>query len=244
MEVVAPHPPSARATARHRLPPPKRVWGRRRRRAHERVLTVPEASRRGGDEGSIDGAVLRDRWRGHAWGAPRTRADQRPAAPQPVARGTPRGRRRLGRRQHAAPPEHRQFLGVEPGRRGCATVARRHGRSVPQPTRQTVVDAQVGPPGPGHQTGHGPHALLARRRKSLEKDGGGRGHRPGEPDLTVAVDETDVQRPGRQIDAPGGFMSVGVASQGPSSSSPPAVCVMSIPDGEVEEEVSRIIKAS
>jgi hypothetical protein len=46
-----------------------------------------------------------------------------------------------------------------------------------------------------------------------------------------------------QIDATVGFVHSGVESHWPSSSSPIAVCVMSIPDGEVEEEVSIIINA-
>jgi hypothetical protein len=46
-----------------------------------------------------------------------------------------------------------------------------------------------------------------------------------------------------QIDATVGFMYVGVESHWPSSSSPTAVFGMSIPDGEVEEEVSIIINA-
>jgi hypothetical protein len=44
-----------------------------------------------------------------------------------------------------------------------------------------------------------------------------------------------------QVDATVGFMHAGVESHWPSSSSPTAVFVMSIPDGEVEEEVSIII---
>jgi len=49
--------------------------------------------------------------------------------------------------------------------------------------------------------------------------------------------------PGMPIDATVGFVHSGVESHSPSSSSPIAVCMMSIPDGEVEEEVSIIIKA-
>jgi hypothetical protein len=45
------------------------------------------------------------------------------------------------------------------------------------------------------------------------------------------------------IDATVGFVHSGIESHGPSSSSPIAVCVMSIPDGEAEEEVSIIINA-
>jgi hypothetical protein len=47
-----------------------------------------------------------------------------------------------------------------------------------------------------------------------------------------------------QIDATVGFVHSGVESHSPSSSSPIAVWMMSIPDGEVEEEVSTIIKAA
>jgi hypothetical protein len=45
------------------------------------------------------------------------------------------------------------------------------------------------------------------------------------------------------IDATVGVVHSGVESHSPSSSSPIAVGMMSIPDGEVEEEVSIMIKA-
>jgi hypothetical protein len=49
--------------------------------------------------------------------------------------------------------------------------------------------------------------------------------------------------PGMPIDATVGVVHSGVESHSPSSSSPIAVGMMSIPDGEVEEEVSIMIKA-
>ena len=49
--------------------------------------------------------------------------------------------------------------------------------------------------------------------------------------------------PGMPIDATVGFVHSGVESHSSSSSSPITVCMMSIPDAEVEEEVSIMIKA-
>jgi hypothetical protein len=90
----------------------------------------------------------------------------------------------------------------------------------------------------GQQALDGDHEILARQSHRLGKISGVVGicrwSRISPSQLTRQTDHG----PGMPIDATVGFVHSGVKSPSPSSSAPIAVCMMSLPDGEVEEEVS------
>jgi hypothetical protein len=186
------------------------------RSAHDMVLEVSDESIIDIDQGQIDVDVFLDRRIGKALGEPRTLrfglerlpsrgqmvlavrlanmgqplrplAHQVQTAPQQVAGGTHGGRICIGLRQHAAPQEHGNLLGVETIVLGFAPVDGFHVLGVPQHTRQTFLDAQVGKPVPGKHALHGDHEILAIGSHGLEKNLGGRWHIPVEQDLTIPV---------------------------------------------------------
>jgi hypothetical protein len=94
----------------------------------------------------------------------------------------------------------------------------------------------------GQHAFYGDREILARWSHRLEQDlrvvGICRWTRISPSQLTRQTDHG----PGMPIDATVGVVHSGVESHSPSSSSPIAVCMMSISDGKVEEEVSIIIK--
>jgi hypothetical protein len=86
------------------------------------------------------------------------------------------------------------------------------------------------------------HEILARRSHRLEKALGARGHLPVEQDLPVSVDDPDGPWSGHADRCHSRLRALWCRIAFAVLHFTIAVCMMSIPDGEVEEEVSIIIK--
>jgi hypothetical protein len=205
----------------HRTPPPAPVGpggSHGCRRATPGCSSGPCPAPTAGVRAAV-GQVARQRSgagaRGPGGVAPRRRA--RPDRPRCWA--APLARKRLGHPPYAGTWSWRcgWRLGVNRAARGRPTGRRRRRK------------ARV--------------ARLAIRTHGLA-NGLGRGWpMPVEHERTVAVEEADRPSPGLQVAAAVCCMPVGVEAPRPSSASPPAVVVASRQEGEVEEEVSIIIKA-
>jgi hypothetical protein len=96
-----------------------------------------------------------------------------------------------------------------------------------------LLGAQVGEPVPGEETFDADHESRSRGRKRLETRLGCCPHMPVEPDLSMLVYNTAVQRPSVQVKATvevvwrgGEAPEVSSSSDGcvPNASSPTAVC--------------------
>jgi hypothetical protein len=145
-------------------------------------------------------------------------AQERHAAPQPVAGCSPGRGLDIGLGEHPAAQEQRDFLSIHRIVCGLPAMESLHGEGMAQDTGDTFTSAEVGQPIPGEETLGAPNQPLAVGCNDLEKRGGASGHIPGHQNRAILVQNTDVQGAGMQVEAAVKLRLFGVASHAVSSS--------------------------
>jgi hypothetical protein len=110
-----------------------------------------------------------------------------------------------------------------------------HVQGVAQQEGNALAGTQVGQPVPGEDAFDADHKILAVGRHGLEERLGRRFQLAVDKDLPITVQDTDIHRPGVQIDATGKLMRLGVESPEVSSSASGCLRSASRPRWDAEE---------
>jgi hypothetical protein len=128
-------------------------------------------------------------------------ADQARASPQQVAGLAHAFGVDIGEREVAAAQEAGDLLGVDLVVLGLGAVSELHVQGVTQDEGDSLLGAQVGEPVPGVQALDADHDVVAKRGEGFEDALGAGDDVFVEDDGAVLVQDTEVERPGVQVDA-------------------------------------------
>ena len=134
------------------------------------------------------------------------------APAQQVAGGAHALRIDVGLRQHAAAQEHGDLSSIDTVVLGLAAVNRFHVQRVAEDEGDTFVSAQIGEPIPGEDALAGDDEVVAIRGHGREERFGRGLHVAVQQHFALRVEDTQIHRPGVQVDAAVVLMSLGVES--------------------------------